>query len=139
MWIAQFIGMGVVHTMRRGPLYRPAFERRSATENEKVLDNFRNLVATMRLESMITHPNSEASADPVKDHGSNHRRPTPEKEGRKGTGVKDHQESHRGPVYAVGLFSLYYFESHLTHSRSPILIVSVAPSAQPLPVLNLRF
>src|SRR3979490_2614338 len=62
--IALFIGMRMMNAMRRGPLYRSTFEREGATEDQKVLDNFRYFIAAMRHQAMIAHADAETAADP---------------------------------------------------------------------------
>src|SRR5207244_412565 len=59
VWVAFAIGFLVVHTVRGHPEDRAAFERERAAPGKEILDERIGLVAAMRQQAVIAHPDAE--------------------------------------------------------------------------------
>jgi hypothetical protein len=93
------ISVRVVHAVGRSPFDRAALQRQRAANREKVFDCFRNLITTMRQQTMIAHAYSQAPCDPVKQDTRNYCRPTPEKERGDGADMKSAKKNSLAPIY----------------------------------------
>ena len=62
------------------PLNRPAFDGQRAASHQKVLDQFRDSITTMRNQAVKAHADSETAGDPVENYCADQCRPAPEKE-----------------------------------------------------------
>ena len=64
MWISFFIGILVMHPVRRDPCDGPAFQRQRAADGEKIFNPLWGLVSTMSKQPVVAHTNAEAPGDP---------------------------------------------------------------------------
>jgi hypothetical protein len=128
MWIALLISVRMMNPVCGGPLNRPALDGKRSAEHEKVFNWLWDLVTSMSDQSMIAHPNSQAACDPVKNHGANNCRPTPEKNCRHYCGnVRDDEKNAISPFdvsFAICLDhccpSSFHFKLSLTLSVARI-------------------
>ncbi len=67
MRIALLIGFLMVNTMHGDPEDRPAFERQRAANGEEILQPERAFVSPVRMQPVVSHADSEAGGDPIKE------------------------------------------------------------------------
>src|SRR6185503_6301425 len=112
VWITRRICMRVVDAMRDNPVDWPTFERECAAECQKVLHYSRCLIATMSQESVKTHADAQAGANPPEHYRSHQRLPTEYKE--RGH-CSNMQKSHKNcgvPVNTGRSFFIHHFVAH---------------------------
>ena len=71
--IAFLIGLLMMDAMRRDPEDRTALERERAADREKVLNELGRLVAAMRQQPVIRHPDAEHAARVIENQRGQHR------------------------------------------------------------------
>ena len=79
-----------------------AFEGESAANGEEIFKPQRAFVATVGVEPMVAHADSEANCHPVKEDRDPESRPAEHKEGRDGTDMKSYEGDGGGPVEPLG-------------------------------------
>src|SRR5271168_1873028 len=97
MRVALFISVLVVHAMDGDKEDRAALQGEGTAYGENILHPFRGLVASMREEPMVSHPDADAASDPPEKHRYEERLPGKEEQGNNGTDMKDHHEEGGDP------------------------------------------
>src|SRR5258706_7295678 len=69
MGIALFVGILMMNAVRGHPENWSAFKRQRGTDRQRILNPLRSLVAAMRQQPVISHPNSEAAGNPPHEGG----------------------------------------------------------------------
>src|SRR6186997_1506011 len=95
----------MMNAMRGDPEDRPALEGERAADCEKVFDELGGLVAAMREQSVIGHPDAEHAAGVVKNECGEHRAVVDIKECGYGSDMKTRHRDGRDPVQAMLMFS----------------------------------
>ena len=98
MRIALFVGVLVVHAVRRDPGDRAAFESERAANSQEVLNPARRFVPAVRQQAVVTHADAEAAGNPIQHDGECERLPGKEEERSDRADVKQQHERGGRPV-----------------------------------------
>src|SRR6185437_4270366 len=91
------IGVLMVEPVDGNPEYRTALERQSTAHRQKILDPFGCLIASVREQTMVSHPDAEAAGNPPQHDGEQECLPTKEEHRGDCADVKGHHERCRQP------------------------------------------
>src|SRR5262249_50305870 len=69
IWIAFHVSILVMHTVRRYPEKRAAFQRQCGADGKEIFHPFVSLESSMREQTVISNADSQASGNPPKQQG----------------------------------------------------------------------
>jgi hypothetical protein len=90
--------MRVMYAMCDDPLDWSAFESQRTARHEKVFDEFRHLITTMREQPVPAHADAKTARHPVEDDGGNECGPAPEKESYNRSNMQRNQKNAAAPI-----------------------------------------
>src|SRR5579871_1171246 len=125
--VAILVGILMMNAVGRHPENRPALERQRGADSQEILDPLRSLVAAVREQAVVAHPDAEASRHPPEKHGYEESFPGEEKESRYGAYVKGRHENCRDPVdFVVRRLPLFQaFQLHVVHRPVWLVLTQV--------------
>src|ERR1700735_2570779 len=91
----------MMNAVDRRPEYRPAFQRQSSANREKVLHPGGDFVGAMGVEAMVSHADSQSGGYPVQEDGRGKRMPIEEEKRSYGADVEERENKSGGPVQAL--------------------------------------
>src|SRR6185295_6790484 len=99
MRIAGLIRFLMVDSMRRHPKNRPALERQSAANGEKVLKSQGYLIRPVRVKPMVAHADAEPGTHPEEEERDGKCGPTEHEKCGDRSGMEKAERDAIGPVY----------------------------------------
>ena len=101
--IACVVGILMVHTMRRRPEDRPAFQRQRSTDGEEVFNTLGDSIRTMSMKPVIAHTDAETDAHPIQDRRNGQRLPGEHEQRANRAQMEENQCDTRNPIDLVVL------------------------------------
>ena len=103
----------MVDAMHGNPENRAAFESQRAANGEEIFQPDRAFVSPMRMQPVVSHADSEAGGDPIKEDRDPETAPTEHEQRRDCADVKKAHRDRRRPVQTVAAGKAEDFRSSL--------------------------
>src|SRR5271170_5161661 len=107
----------MMNAVRSDPENRSAFKGERGADGQEVLHPLRRLVAAVREQAMISHPDSQAARNPPQEHGDKQSLPCEEKKCRHSAHVKQTHKDRGHPVH-FAVCRLSFFQAFQLHFQS---------------------
>ena len=88
MGVARLIGFLMMDPVHGDPKNRPAFEAQRSAKGKEIFKPDRAFVSPVGMQPMVSHADTEAGGDPIKEHGSPKPGPAEHEQPRDGADVK---------------------------------------------------